>query len=290
MATNNGSRLIKSVEPYVTSPFGWRTLNGVRGYHLGVDYGTNGKKVPCYALENGYVVRTWQDTAGALGVDVAYPRLGYVGVYVHLDKINVTKGQNVTSETKIGNTGKTGNATGVHLHFGWYPISDINVAYANRGWTDFEAYIYPEEEKEEPVETVERKYKVGDKVVFTGTLYADSYGGGAGQSRTNLEAVISKVNDKANATKPYLINDGLGWVAESDLSISSTQENVELKIGDRVKSIDYGRAAFDGSGNRARIGSVGTITKIRLEYPYPYEISDSQGVLGRYKASGLQKI
>ena len=289
MATNNGGRLIKSVTPYVTSPFGWRTLNGVRGYHLGVDYGTNGKKVPCYALENGYVVRTWQDTAGALGVDVAYPRLGYVGVYVHLDKISVTKGQNVTSETKIGTVGKTGNATGVHLHFGWYPISDINVAYANRGWTDFEAYVYPEEKKE-PVETVKRKYKVGDKVVFTGTLYADSYGGGAGQSRTNLEAVISKVNDKANATKPYLINDGLGWVAESDLSISSTQENVELKVGDRVKSIDYGRAAFDGSGNRARIGSVGTITKIRLEYPYPYEISDSQGVLGRYKASGLQKI
>lgn len=285
MATKNGNKLIRAVDPYVTSPFGWRTLNGVRGFHSGVDYGTNRQKVPCYALEDGYVVRTWKDSAGALGVDVAYPRLGKVGVYVHLDSISVTKGQSVNKDTQIGITGMTGNATGIHLHFGWYDINDINVSYASRNWSDFEAYTIPEEV---PV-TVTRKFKVGDIVSFTGTLYVDSLGNGAGQTRTGLIATITKVTDNPSATKPYNIDNGLGWVSEEDLTLSSTVTN-SLKLGDTVQSIDYGRAAFDGSGNRAKIGSIGTITDIRLDYPYPYEISNKNGVLGRYKENGLKKI
>ncbi len=63
------------------------------------------------------------------------------------------------------------------------------------------------------------KYKVGDKVKFTGTLYRDSYGNGAGQSRKNLEATIYLVNPKGS--HPYNINNGLGWVRESDLKSSS---------------------------------------------------------------------
>ena len=64
------------------------------------------------------------------------------------------------------------------------------------------------------------KYKVGDKVKFTGVLYRDSYGNGAGQSRTNLDATIWLVNPKG--THPYNINNGLGWVKECDLKTSSS--------------------------------------------------------------------
>jgi murein DD-endopeptidase MepM/ murein hydrolase activator NlpD len=38
-------------------------------------------------------------------------------VYAHLDKIFVIKGQKVTTDTVIGREGKTGWATGPHLHF-----------------------------------------------------------------------------------------------------------------------------------------------------------------------------
>jgi len=38
-------------------------------------------------------------------------------IYAHLDKIYVYKGQQVTTDTVIGGQGRTGWATGIHLHF-----------------------------------------------------------------------------------------------------------------------------------------------------------------------------
>jgi len=38
-------------------------------------------------------------------------------IYAHLNKIYVYKGQKVTTSDVIGGQGKTGWATGVHLHF-----------------------------------------------------------------------------------------------------------------------------------------------------------------------------
>ena len=45
---------------YITSPYGSRTVistsaGKTTSYHSGTDYGTNGKKIPQYAIENGYV-------------------------------------------------------------------------------------------------------------------------------------------------------------------------------------------------------------------------------------------
>ena len=51
--------------------------------------------------------------------------------------------------------------------------------------------------------------KVGDKVVVNGVLHRDSAGNGAGQTVSNLEAVISRVN--AGAAAPYHVGQ-LGWV------------------------------------------------------------------------------
>ncbi|ULL15616.1 M23 family peptidase [Paenibacillus sp. H1-7] len=42
---------------------------------------------------------------------------GYSTLYGHLSKISVTEGENVQKGEKIGVMGRTGNATGVHLHF-----------------------------------------------------------------------------------------------------------------------------------------------------------------------------
>ena len=42
---------------------------------------------------------------------------GYKSAYAHLHTIKVKKGEKVDNEIVIGSVGKTGTATGYHLHF-----------------------------------------------------------------------------------------------------------------------------------------------------------------------------
>ena len=111
---------------YITSPFGKRAvMNTSKGntnpFHSGVDYGTNSKKLPQYAIADGIVTSCGQDSAEngyANFVWVEYAKLGYRLLHYHLDSISVKKGQKVTVNTEIGKTGKSGKATGIHLHLG----------------------------------------------------------------------------------------------------------------------------------------------------------------------------
>ena len=108
---------------YVTSKFGYRsvliTSNGkTNPFHSGTDYGTNGKKIAQYAIEDGEVMTAASASDGALYVWVKYPRLGVKFLHYHLDSIKVEAGQKVDKNTLLGYTGKTGKATGIHLHLG----------------------------------------------------------------------------------------------------------------------------------------------------------------------------
>lgn len=148
-----------------------------------------------------------------------------------------------------------------------------------------------------PEPTKELKYKAGDRLRFTGVLYADSYGNGAGQSRENLDAIISAVNNNAKATKPYNINRGLGWVAEEDLhpfepapQPEPTPQPTVLNIGDKVKIVGTGNGASDGSANTAYgIGWTRYIKNIYVGRAFPYQVGDNTGTTGFYKANALEK-
>ncbi len=106
---------------YITSAYGKRAvLNTDAGstnpFHYGTDYGTNGKKIEQYAIEKGTVMSCGKASDGALYVWVKYPRINKKMLHYHLDKVKVKAGQTVQRGTLLGYTGKTGKATGVHLH------------------------------------------------------------------------------------------------------------------------------------------------------------------------------
>lgn len=108
---------------YITSKYGKRTVlktaaGATSSFHNGTDYGTNGKKLAQYAIEDGSVLSCGKASDGALYVWVKYPRINKKMLHYHLDRINVKSGQSVKKGTLLGYTGKTGKATGVHLHLG----------------------------------------------------------------------------------------------------------------------------------------------------------------------------
>ena len=126
-----------------------------------------------------------------------------------------------------------------------YKKSDNYSFKASSGQTYYlQGFIYPtvtfEENKPSPAPTPKpsssiKKFKIGDNVIFSGVLYRDAKGNGAGQSRTNFKATITKV---ADGIKPYNINNGLGWVAESDLKLASANViKYTVKSGDTLAKI-----------------------------------------------------
>ena len=129
--------IFKGEYHYITSSFGSRepiktNAGTTSNVHKGTDYGTRAKKIPQYAIEDGKVVAVGKDSAGAKYVKVEYPRIKKRFHHWHLDTISVEKGQVVKKYTKLGTTGMTGKATGIHLHLA---IIDLET----------DCYIDPEE-------------------------------------------------------------------------------------------------------------------------------------------------
>lgn len=138
------------------------------------------------------------------------------------------------------------------------------------------------------------KFKKGDVVTFSGILYGDSYGNKPGQSRKGLKATISTVNSKGS--KPYNINKGLGWVAESDLTAYVTpttpvKPSSGLAVGNIVKIVGTGNGnSFGTAGKAGGIGWKRTILAIHKGRAFPYQVGTSTGTTGFYPASSLQKL
>lgn len=108
-----------------TSAFGFRILNGKKGFHKGLDIGI--ANAPLSAPFNGYVevadkiedessprlkkgYGRWIQLKCLLPEGIAYIRLA------HLSKVNVNVGDNVVVGQSLGVTGSTGYSTGPHIH------------------------------------------------------------------------------------------------------------------------------------------------------------------------------
>lgn len=128
----------------LTSRFGWRTLNGVRENHKGIDLvGLDSDQI--VAIAPGTVVRSRMVTdksnaTWAWGNYVAIQQTdGNVCYYCHLKERKVTVGQRVNKGDLIGIEGNTGRVysstggSGIHLHIG--------IHNANGVWFDIAEYM-----------------------------------------------------------------------------------------------------------------------------------------------------
>ena len=107
----------------LTSPYGKRaviktSVGYTSPFHNGADYGTYAVKLAQYAVADGTVLSCGKDSTGAIYAWVNYPILNVKMLHYHLDSLCVKAGQAVNKNTVVGYTGKTGMATGIHLHLG----------------------------------------------------------------------------------------------------------------------------------------------------------------------------
>jgi murein DD-endopeptidase MepM/ murein hydrolase activator NlpD len=83
--------------------------------HQGVDLRTP-VGTPVSAMMSGIVVETEADRFGYGNKVVIDHGNGYETLYAHLSKIEVKKGEKVTTDSILGESGNTGRSTGPHLH------------------------------------------------------------------------------------------------------------------------------------------------------------------------------
>ena len=84
--------------------------------HEGIDIGGR-KGTPIYSAASGKVIYTGKDFKGYGLMVIVEHNDEWATLYGHFSKIKVQTGQQVDENTIVGLMGRTGRATGVHLHF-----------------------------------------------------------------------------------------------------------------------------------------------------------------------------
>jgi murein DD-endopeptidase MepM/ murein hydrolase activator NlpD len=84
--------------------------------HKGIDLAAK-KNTPILASHDGTVIYVGHDFRGFGKMVMIEGDKGWATLYAHLNKIDVREGQKVKQGQVIAAMGRTGHATGVHLHF-----------------------------------------------------------------------------------------------------------------------------------------------------------------------------
>lgn len=115
----------------ISSRFGIRThpITQRPGFHAGLDLVTRSDDAVFPAKEGKVILARNYNNYGNT-VIVRHER-GIETLYAHLASIAVREGQEVDTETRLGEVGNTGASTGKHLHFevsvGGYPVDPLKV-------------------------------------------------------------------------------------------------------------------------------------------------------------------
>lgn len=102
--------------PYIiSSSYGYRWGK----LHEAVDISGTGYGSPIYAANDGTVVEAGYRYPNGNYVLINHNN-GYYTIYAHMSHLSVSSGQSVKIGQKLGGMGRSGLATGTHLHFGVY--------------------------------------------------------------------------------------------------------------------------------------------------------------------------
>lgn len=218
---------------------------------------------------------------------------GHVGIYIG-DGLAVECTPIWKDGVQITAVGNIGRKTGYNTR-----------TWVNHGKLNFVDYVTQEVTPIKPTIPTQdnsngytSKFKVGDKVVINGNLYVSSKAINATGRVNNKVTTITRV--AKNTAHPYNTTGDLGWMNESDIRLyqEPTPEpkpipvpSNELKVGDKVKIVGTGNGSADGDKRTAGgRGWTRTILKIYPGKPYPYQVGNSTGTTGFYKANALQKM
>lgn len=170
-------------------------------------------KLPQYAIENGVVLSCGRDYAygGAKYIWVKYPRLGVKMLHYHLNSIKVKAGQSVDENTVLATTGKTGKATGIHLHLGVKRLSGGD-------------YIDPEKwfREEYTAPGTAAKYKTGNYKVTKAAVLNVRKGAGTKYAAKKFSQLTKDAQRKILALCSYKAN---GYVCGLSFTVREVRGN-----------------------------------------------------------------
>lgn len=126
---------------------GTYATGGGKGSHAGIDM-TAPRGTPVVAVMNGIVVHAESDSGYGNYIILRHPNVPdpdapgksttLYSLYAHMDSETVSRGMIVKKGEQIGTVGRTGDATGYHLHFAiqrmpdaWWPFTYADARAAN---------------------------------------------------------------------------------------------------------------------------------------------------------------
>lgn len=188
------------------------------------------------------------------------------------------------NSTRTNNNGRWGCGAGYYFRCFIYLPNDVQKA------------IDAEEPKPTPTPapTPSDKFNIGDKVVINGALYVSSTASSpAGSVSNKVTNITRKVPGTAH---PYNTTGDLGWMDESSISAyneptpAPAPEPRPLSVGDTVEIVGTGNGSSYGTSNTAYgIGWTRQILKIWDGRSYPYQVGNSTGTTGFYRAEALKR-
>ena len=188
------------------------------------------------------------------------------------------------NSTRTNNNGRWGCGAGYYFRCFIYLPNDVQKA------------IDAEEPKPTPTPapTPSDKFNIGDKVVINGALYVSSTASSPAGSVSNK---VTNITRKAPGTAhPYNTTGDLGWMDESSISAyneptpAPAPEPTPLSVGDTVEIVGTGNGSSYGTSNTAYgIGWTRQILKIWDGRSYPYQVGNSTGTTGFYRAEALKR-
>lgn len=188
------------------------------------------------------------------------------------------------NSTRTNNNGRWGCGAGYYFRCFIYLPDDVQKA------------IDAEEPKPTPTPapTPSDKFNIGDKVIINGALYVSSTALSPAGSVSNK---ITNITRKAPGTAhPYNTTGDLGWMDESSISAYNEPAPAPaptprpLSVGDTVEIVGTGNGSSYGTSNTAYgIGWTRQILKIWDGRSYPYQVGNSTGTTGFYRAEALKR-